>query len=226
MEKDIVKHFFTGTGSSYDSIVNLFTYGADRYWKKKLLAKVPKSRKILDLACGTGIVAFKLAKMNPCCKIVGVDMMWEYLVEAKKKAFLNDCSEVQLICARAEDVKLRETFDCVTSSYIPKYVPADVLLKNISLNLKSGGVLVLHDFAYPSNFVFKRLWHLHMFFMKIIGTTLFPKWRNVFDELAPFVKNSRWIPEYLEALKRFGFIDIQLEKYTAGSAAIISAVKQ
>lgn len=226
METDIVKRFFTGTGTSYDWIVNLFTYGADRYWKKKLLAKVPKSRKILDLACGTGIVSFKLAKMNPCCKIVGVDMMWEYLVEAKKKAFLNDCSEVQLICARAEDVKLRETFDCVTSSYIPKYVPADVLLKNISLNLKSGGVLVLHDFAYPSNFVFKRLWHLHMFFMKIIGTTLFPKWRNVFDELAPFVKNSRWIPEYLEALKRFGFIDIQLEKYTAGSAAIISAVKQ
>ena len=107
METDIVKHFFTGTGSSYDSIVNLFTYGADRYWKKKLLAKVPKSRKILDLACGTGIVAFKLAKMNPCCKIVGVDMMWEYLVEAKKKTFLNNCSEVQLICARAEDVQGR-----------------------------------------------------------------------------------------------------------------------
>jgi len=84
----------------------------------------------------------------------------------------------------------------------------------------------LHDFAYPSNFVFKRLWHLHMFFMKIIGTTLFPKWRNVFDELAPFVKNSRWIPEYLEALERCGFIDIQVEKYTAGSAAIISAVKE
>jgi len=99
-------------------------------------------------------------------------------------------------------------------------------LKNISLNLKSGGVLVLHDFAYPSNFVFKRLWHLHMFFTKLVGTPLFPKWRNVFDELAHFVKNSRWIPEYLEALKRFGFIDIQLEKYTAGSAAIISAVKQ
>ncbi len=226
METDIVKRFFSGTGSSYDRIVNLFTYGADRYWKKKLLARVPKSRKILDLACGTGIVAFKLAQINPCSKIVGVDMMREYLVEAKKKAVLSNCSEVQLICARAEEVKLREMFDCVTSSYIPKYVPANALLKNISPNLKTGGVLVLHDFAYPSNFVFKHLWHLHMFLIKMIGVPIFPEWRNVFYELAPFVKNSQWIPEYSEALERCGFVNIKVEKYTAGSAAIISAVKQ
>ena len=64
IQRNIVSDFFTGTGSTYDLIVNLFTYGADRYWKSRMLQMVPSSREILDLACGTGILTFKLADHN------------------------------------------------------------------------------------------------------------------------------------------------------------------
>ena len=226
MEKNLVKRFFTGTSGTYDLVVNLFTYGADRYWKKKILARTPRSRKILDLACGTGILTFKLAKRNPCCLVVGVDVMLEYLRRASRKLRGDPQCNVHFVHGRAEEVTFRDTFDCVTSSYIPKYVPADALLANIVPYLKPGGVLVLHDFAYPQSRFFRKLWGLHLFLMKIVGTPIFPHWRPVFKELGDLVKTSDWIQQYRNALPRYGFEEIVVERLTAGSAAVISAKKR
>ena len=225
MAQDIVKRFFTGTASTYNLIVNVFTYGADRYWKWKIIQKVPSSEKILDLACGTGILTFKLAKKYPDSKIVGVDMMEEYVILAQRKKGKIKLKNLQFICARAENVKLKESFDCITSSYIPKYVPADKLLENITPFLKKGGTLVLHDFAYPTNFVCKNVWEMHMFFMKYVGTPIFHKWKSIFFELATLVRSTQWITEYAEAINRFRYKKIQVKRHTAGSAAIISAIK-
>ena len=225
MQKDVVRRFFTGTGESYDLIVNLFTYGADRYWKRKMQALVPPATKILDLACGTGILTFSLADRNSNCRIVGVDMMQEYILIARKKQETSKHHNIKFICSRAEDVKLKETFDCITSSYIPKYVSAVKLLENISPNLREGGVLVLHDFTLPTSSIPRRIWGLHMFLVKCVGPRLFPEWRTVFYELADLVRSTRWFSEYVTALPRFGYRNIQTYQMTAGSAAIIYAEK-
>lgn len=222
---DLVRRFFTGTSSTYDLVVKLFTYGADLYWKRKLLAGVPPSQNILDLACGTGIVSFKLARAHAQARIIGVDVTEEYLRAAKAKMARNGALPVHFICARAEQVHLRASFDCILSSYIPKYVPAAELLENITPFLNRGGSLLLHDFALPTNRFYRALWEGHMRLMKWVGPMLFPQWNIVFRELAELVRTTRWIAEYEEALKRFGYTDIHVERLTAGSSAIISAVK-
>jgi demethylmenaquinone methyltransferase/2-methoxy-6-polyprenyl-1,4-benzoquinol methylase len=226
MPQDLVKRFFTGTGATYELIVNLFTYGADRHWKNQILAKIPPSHSILDLACGTGILTLKLADRFPQSKIVGVDMMVEYIAIAKRKVVEEKRRNIRLICGRAEQVQLRETFDCITSSYIPKYIPAEKLLANISRYLKPGGKLVLHDFALPRQFVLVRIWALHVFLMKHFGTLLFPNWKTVFYELGDLVRETKWIDEYLVALPKFGYRNIAVQRLTAGSAAIICAEKE
>lgn len=223
---DLVKRFFTGTGSSYELIVNLFTYGADRHWKNQILAKIPPSQSILDLACGTGILTLKIADKVPNSKIVGVDMMPEYIAIARKKIVEEKRNNIHLVCGRAEEVQLREAFDCVTSSYIPKYVPADKLLANIVRYLRPGGKLVLHDFALPQHFLLVRVWALHIFLMKHFGTVLFPNWKTIFYELGDLVRETKWIDEYLDALPKFGFRNIGVQRLTAGSAAILWAEKE
>lgn len=225
IQKNMVRDFFMGTGPTYDLIVNLFTYGADHYWKSRLLQMVPPSREILDLACGTGILTFKLADRNPGCRIVGVDMMEEYIRIAQRKSKAAHRHNIDFICGRAEEVVLNRSFDCVTSSYIPKYVPAERLLENISPSLKTGGWIVLHDFTYPSSLIYRKLWEAHMGLLKYVGTPLFPRWQTVFHELADLVRGTKWVTEYGDALRNFGYSNIRLAKYTAGSAAIISARK-
>jgi demethylmenaquinone methyltransferase/2-methoxy-6-polyprenyl-1,4-benzoquinol methylase len=220
-----VKRFFTGTGSTYDLIVTLFTYGADRYWKRKILSTIPNSDKILDIACGTGILTFKLAERHPHARIVGIDVMAEYILVAKRKMENRTLSNIQFVCARAEELKLRQTFDCITSSYIPKYVSADKLLENISPYLREGGLLVLHDFAYPTIFLFRKIWEIHMLMMKYLGPRMFPQWKTVFFELADLVRSSQWINHYRSALNHFKYNHIKVQRLTAGSAAILSERK-
>jgi len=122
-------------------------------------------------------------------------------------------------------VQLRETFDCITSSYIPKYVPAEKLLANIVRYLRPGGKLVLHDFALPQHFLLLRIWALHIFLMKSFGTLLFPNWKTIFYELGDLVRETKWIDEYLGALPKFGFKNVGVQRLTAGSAVILWAEK-
>jgi demethylmenaquinone methyltransferase/2-methoxy-6-polyprenyl-1,4-benzoquinol methylase len=223
---ELVERFFTGTGRSYDLVVRLGTLGFDSYWKRRIFAKVPPSRAILDLACGTGIVTFALARRNPQARIVGVDVTEDYLQVARKKA--RDLgANVKFIHADAETVALEGTFDCITSSYIPKYVDANKLLENITPALRPGGVIVLHDFLYPRHPLAQKIWHGYNRVLNFVGRRLFPEWQVVFDNnLADLIVRSNWLEGFAVAFREHGYVDIEIERLTFGSAAIISAKKK
>jgi demethylmenaquinone methyltransferase / 2-methoxy-6-polyprenyl-1,4-benzoquinol methylase len=223
---ELVERFFTGTGSSYDLVVRLGTLGFDSYWKRRILAKVPPSQAILDLACGTGIVTFALARRNPQARLVGVDVTEDYLQVARKKA--RDLgANVEFIHADAETVVLQGRFDCITSSYIPKYVDANKLLENITPVLRPGGMIVLHDFLYPRHPLARKIWHGYNRMLNFVGRRLFPEWQEVFDNnLTDLIVRSNWLEEFAMAFREHGYADIEIERLTFGSAAIISATKK
>jgi len=222
---ELVERFFTGTGHSYDLVVRLCTLGCDVYWKQRLLAKVPPSQAILDLACGTGIVTFALAKRHPQARIVGVDVTEEYLHVARQKAKKLGI-KAEFIHANAETLRLAGMFDCITSSYIPKYVEANVLLANITPHLKSGGVIVLHDFLYPQHPAPRALWHGYNRALNFFGRIFFPEWKEVFDNnLTELIVRSKWLEEFRAAFHVHGYKNIEIERLTFGSAAVISATK-
>jgi len=69
---DLAERFFSSNGTTYDQIANLSTLGLDIWWKKQILNKVPKdSRQILDQACGTGILTFKIVRKFPHSRVIG-----------------------------------------------------------------------------------------------------------------------------------------------------------
>jgi demethylmenaquinone methyltransferase/2-methoxy-6-polyprenyl-1,4-benzoquinol methylase len=223
---ELVEQFFTGTGRSYDLVVRLGTLGCDGYWKRRILAKVPPSQVILDLACGTGIVTFALARRFPHARIVGVDLTEDYLNVVRKKAKQLGVN-VEFIHANAETVVLPDTFDCITSSYLPKYVDANKLLENITPMLRPAGVIVLHDFLYPKHALARTIWHGYNRVLNFLGRRLFPEWKVVFDNnLTDLIVRSNWLEEFSTAFRRHGCMDIQIERLTFGSAAIISAEKR
>ncbi len=223
---ELVERFFTGTGHSYDLVVRTCTLGCDLYWKRRILAKVPPSGAILDLACGTGIVTLALARRNPQARIVGVDVTEDYLQVARQKA--RDLgANVEFIHADAEAVALKGTFDCITSSYIPKYVDANKLLDNITPALRPGGVIVLHDFLYPRHPLARKIWHGYNRVLNFAGRHLFPEWQVVFDNnLTDLIVRSNWLEEFASAFREHGYVDIEIEHLTFGSAAIILAKRR
>jgi len=222
----LAHRFFSGTGTTYEQIVRLCTFGFDLWWKRKILQKIPPNpRRIMDQACGTGILTFKIAQRFPRCHVAGVELREEYLDRARQKAAARGLRNVEFILGRAENVLLDETFDCITSSYLAKYAELDVLVRNAEKMLRFGGVLIMHDFIYPSGRFFPKVWHFYFKILQTLGTWKYPEWETAFKELPGVLRKSVWVAQLVAALKDNGFSHIRVETLTIATSAMVTAVK-
>jgi demethylmenaquinone methyltransferase / 2-methoxy-6-polyprenyl-1,4-benzoquinol methylase len=223
---DLVQRFFSGTGSSYDRTIALATLGFDRQWKKKILELVPENpARIMDQACGTGILTFMIAQRFPASHVVGVDLMEEYLVLARNKAQDLHVKNVEFIQGRAEEVFPGEGFDCITSSFLAKYVDLEALIRNNRRMLRSGGVLIVHDLTYPAHPLYARLWEFYFKILQTIGKWKYPEWEAIVQELPQLIRGTNWIPEMVRILGENGFSNVSVQSLTFGMSAIVSARK-
>ena len=222
----LVERFFCGTGISYDFIVNFLTFGADLYWKKKILAKIPPApRLVIDQACGTGILTVKIAERFPGCRVIGVELRDEYLSLARQKAARLNLANIDFVLGRAEDAVPAVAVDCITSSYLAKYAELSLLIRHAHQMLRHGGRLILHDFIYPTRCVFAVLWRLYFRLLQTAGSRKYPQWRTVFFELPQLLAESRWVQELQGCLQETGFAQIRIETLTLGAAAMVTATK-
>lgn len=221
---EVVQRFFAGTGLSYDRVATLCTWGADRYWKRRILAAIPGSpTRLLDQACGTGILTLALARRFPDCEVIGVELRQEYLDIARDKARAAGLDNLRFRLGRAEDVLLEEPVDCITSSYLAKYAELPPLLQHARQMLRPGGRLILHDFTCPGNRLYRSLWQLNFRLLQGAGSRLFPEWRTVFYELPDFLQQTRWLSETLAQLEALAFRDVRWTPLTFGAAALVTA---
>jgi demethylmenaquinone methyltransferase / 2-methoxy-6-polyprenyl-1,4-benzoquinol methylase len=221
---EVVHRFFSGTGLSYDRVATICTWGFDLYWKRRILAAIPgRPKRLLDQACGTGILTLDIARRFPDCEVIGVELRREYLDIARQKARDGGIENVSFLLGRAEDVLPEGEFDCITSSYLAKYADLPLLLENARQMLRPGGRLILHDFTYPRSRLFRLLWRVHFRLLQTAGSRLFPEWRTVFFELPDFLRETRWLPESLDRLERLSFEGIRCIPLTCGAAALITA---
>lgn len=226
LKEDLVSRFFSGTSASYDRIVSVCTIGFDRVWKKKIMSKIPpKPVRILDQACGTGILTLKMAQRFPASRIIGVDITKEYLDVAKLNMKKNGLNNVELILGKAEDVIPDGVFDCITSSYLAKYANLGVLAANAHSMLRNDGRLIVHDFTYPANRLFAIAWEFYFRVLQAIGKYWYREWKTVFDELPGFLRNTDWVSELVGVLGTNNFENIAVEYLTMKSSAIVTAQK-
>lgn len=223
---ELVNRFFSGTGQTYDLVVNLCTFGADIWWKKIIVEKIPKgSTRIIDQGCGTGILTFQIAQKFPNSRVIGVELRDEYLKIAREKARALKLGNVEFILGRAEDVLLEGNFECITSSYLAKYAELKILIRNIKKMLGNGGLLLMHDFTYPMNRTVARTWELYFSLLQIVGDWKYPQWREVYYSLPKFMRETKWVADLTRTLERNAFSNIHTQSLTFGTSAIVTAWK-
>jgi demethylmenaquinone methyltransferase/2-methoxy-6-polyprenyl-1,4-benzoquinol methylase len=222
-KRDYVARFFGATGATYDEVVRRGTFGIDRIWKRRLLAKLERPRRVLDLACGTGILTLEIARRYPQADVVGVDITEGYLAVARRKAAAERVGNVQFVRSWAEEFEAAAPFDAITSSYLAKYADIARLAPRLAAMLAPGGSVLFHDFSYPANPVLARLWEQHMKLLKRLGGRRYPEWRAVFDELPDLVRRTRWVEELPAALRAAGLIAVTVEPLTLQGATLVSA---
>lgn len=215
--RELVPIFFEDTASSYDRIVHRTTFGRDGFWKKQILNKVSGSS-ILDLACGTGILTRLIAQKFQESDITGIDITKNYLDIAKQKS--KQFTNILFVNQDAEKLELDKKFDCIVSSYIPKYCDAKILIQKCVKHLNPEGVIILHDFTYPKNKTLQIIWNQYFHVLQLLGYFI-PRWKKAFLELPELIKNSRWVEDYSSVMREEG-LNVEFEYHTFGCCGIIT----
>ena len=215
----LARSFFTKNNSdSYDRLVKLATLGQDLIWKNKLVECVPKGSLVLEMACGTGILT-SLLKNNGNI-VYGIDLTFDYLCELSKKKI-----EIDSVNGTAEFLPFKNRyFDCIVASYLPKYVNLDILVGECYRVLKHKGLLILHDFTYPTKIAYQLAWKIYFKIIKLLWRPN-RKWTSVFNELDKLIISNRWDSEIRSILNLHGFVHVCKQSKTFETAAIISAYK-
>ena len=149
-----VRALFATIADRYDFITIALSYGQDRRWKRRLvrLASPAAGVRALDLATGTGDIAFALAARG--AHVVGVDITERMIELARAKACLAETIDSPRFLV-GDMLALpfpAAAFDLVTTGYGLRNVPQlTQAIDEIQRVLKPGGQLLSLDFNRPSN---------------------------------------------------------------------------
>lgn len=214
------RDFFTErNANSYDQIVRYATIGRDKHWKKNILAKI-QGNIVLDLASGTGILSEMIKNSSKAVQVLSLDLSFDYVKISKDRRRIRS-----VVNANAEILPFRNrSCDCIVSSYLAKYVDINKLVTEISRVITPNGIIVFHDFSYPTNKVIRIGWKLHFKLLRLVGLVV-TSWRDVFSELDFVIENSKWADELLASLRRHGFVEISSTCFTFGTSKMIIAKK-
>lgn len=219
----VVYEIFAGTGAIYDRLVDVATQGEDRRWKEALLSALGEPRRVLDLACGTGILTFLLRARFPHSAIVGVDLQEEFLAVARQRAAEGRDERTTFVSGTAEDAPVEGGFDTVVSCYLPKYADLPRLVPRLAEWLDGGGNLAMQDFTYPRQPAVRAVWEGRFARLAAWSRESCPEACRMFEVLPEVIRSSRWTEELPDELSRHGFRDVRLQSLSLGSAAIVTA---
>ena len=179
-----VRRLFATIADRYDLITVLLSFGLDRAWKRRLIALAgPLSgKRALDLACGTGDIAFGLSAEG--ASVTGLDITFRMVEIASEKGRLKPASTAPRAAHRAsrtphpaflvgdmmalpfEDA----SFDVVTTGYGLRNVPElKGAIAEIGRVLRPGGILLSLDFNRPSNAAVRAV---YLAYLTVVGGAL------------------------------------------------------
>jgi ubiquinone/menaquinone biosynthesis methyltransferase len=148
------ERLFAEIAPRYDSITRVLSFGRDAAWKRALVSLLHshESPVCVDLACGTGDIAFRLASKYPRGRIVGVDITEPMLEIARHRNTHPNVSFVNQDMGSLEIVS--QSVDIVTGGYALRNAPdLGTVIDEISRVLKPRGVAAFLDFSKPDAYI-------------------------------------------------------------------------
>ncbi len=169
-KRQYVRTLFATIADRYDTITILLSFGRDRAWKRRLvrLARPAPGMHALDLATGTGDIAFALAGEGR--QVVGLDITLRMIELAEQKIGTRAAAPRFLVGDMLALPFPPSRFDLVTTGYgLRNVADLEAAIDEISRVLKPGGQLLALDFNRPANTVVRAL---YLSYLSAVGSAL------------------------------------------------------
>lgn len=148
-----IRSMFAEIVPRYDTINSLMTMGLDRRWRRDTVAIAqPRGALALDIATGTGELAFELARQGASA-VVGADFCPEMLTAAARKCADAGLGGGKVTFLAGDAMALPftdDTFDCIVNGFMLRNVAnLDATFAELCRVLKPGGRLASLDLTPP-----------------------------------------------------------------------------
>ena len=229
-----VGEMFDAIAPAYDHMNTMMTGGLHVRWRNRALkmasAMLPTGvpKMALDVACGTGDVAFRLHELFPKTHVTGIDLSAGMLKIAKEKLADMDVEDQHHITfIEGDSLKMPfpdETFDLVTVAYgVRNFERLEDGYREMHRVMKPRGVICVIELSEPSNGLIKGLYRMYS--------------RHVIPVVGRMVSHDTraysYLPESIAAcpqrrdmtalMERAGFKDAKFKSLTMGVITIYIA---
>ena len=226
-----VKAIFAAIAKKYDRFNAISSFGAYRGWLAGMMrqADIGPTDDVLDVAGGTGEVAFTVARTKHPAHIQLTDLVPEMLEVAKDldARGLSDGVPIDFQVVDAQDMPFaNDSYPVITMAYGIRNMPdREKALSEVYRVLKPGGQFVCLEFSTPPNALWRGLYKFYlMHILPLVGTVITGD-RGGFDYLAKSIRAFPAQEEYAKMLEAAGFEQVAWKNYTGGIAAVHTARK-
>lgn len=221
---DLVKEIFSNVAKKYDLMNDLMSGGIHRIWKNKMIEEISSNpSRIIDVAGGTGDIAFRIAKKFPQTKIDVVDINQEMLDVGRQRAVdLNLFSNLTFTCCDGEKLCFEdESFDFFTIAFgIRNFTNIDKALAEAYRILKPGGKFICLEFSKVNDYFLQKIYDVYSFkLIPKIGEVVLND-RASYQYLVESIRKFPPQEEFKKMIEMAGFKNASYQNLTFGAAAI------
>ncbi len=226
-----VASVFHSVAGKYDLMNDLMSGGVHRLWKRFTIevSGVRPGHKVLDIAGGTGDLAYKFSTLvGDTGQVVLSDINSSMLNVGRDRLIDRGVNNnVQYAQLDAQFLPFADdTFDCVTIAFgLRNVTDKDLALRSILRVLKPGGRLLVLEFSKPQNSLLEKVYDQYSFrLLPLMGKLI----TNDADSYRYLAESIRMHPDQ-ETLKSMmaeaGFANTEFYNLTGGVVALHKGIK-
>src|SRR4051795_1948399 len=225
-----VRTMFDRIAGVYDLMNTAMTVGMHHRWRRRAAdrAELRPGDAALDLCCGTGDLAFELARrVGADGRVVGCDFSEPMLELARRKAFERGAAQVRFEWADALELPYEEeSFDAVTVGFgVRNLVDLERGIAEMVRVLKPGGRAVILEITQPTRpplSLFYSLWFDRI--VPLLGSfSSDPEAYSYLPESVRSFPSPRGLAEKMDAA---GFEQVRWTVLAGGIVVIHSGVRR
>jgi demethylmenaquinone methyltransferase/2-methoxy-6-polyprenyl-1,4-benzoquinol methylase len=218
-----VQDMFGRIAGRYNLMNRLMTGGQDLKWRRFVVqqARLKAGDKLLDLATGTGDIAFEALKAVPGIQAVGGDFSLPMMLVGQK---LPMGDKVGWTGADALNLPFPDgTFNAVTSGYLARNVVDIPRMFAEQLRvLKAGGRIVVLDSSPPKDNLLKPFIEIHLrYIIPLLGRIVAGKnGADAYQYLPSSTQAFKTPDELANLMRQAGVRNVQFKTFMFGTMAV------
>ena len=226
-----IRDMFASIASIYDLMNSLLSLMFDRRWRDTAVkaARLPKGALVLDVCCGTGKLALQFLRiLGPKAHVVGADFCRDMIlaglrhVRPRERALVHFMEADTLLLPFPDN-----TFHAVSVAFgLRNVADLECAVAEMVRVAKTGGKLLVLDFARPRNAVFRRIYEFYFTRMvPLAGRMVQRRKTSPYEYLPQSVLRFVTAAELAALLARHGVTNVETKELTMGIAALVHGTK-